>query len=221
MTQSFTRLKTKLAKKPKTESSRRWLLRQLNDPFVEKAKKEGYRSRAAFKILEINEKYGLINPSSVVVDLGSTPGGWSQVASKLVKFGKGQVIALDINPMEPLPDVEFILGDFTQDETLQKLIEIAPNQVDVVISDMAAPACGVPAVDHDRIMYLLELALEFAHSHLKTGGHFVAKVLKGGTEGKLLLNLKKSFSKVHHFKPKSSRSDSAESYVVALGYKKA
>lgn len=213
-------IKSLKSKKKRTESSRRWLLRQLNDPFVQKAVKDGYRSRAAYKLIEIQEKYKLLKPGSIVVDLGCTPGGWLQVCQKFLG-SSGKLIGLDINFMEPIPDVDFIQTDFLLDEGLLKLQEsLDGNKCDVVLSDMAAPSCGMPKVDHLRIMNLLEIAYDFALNHLNEGGSFVAKVLKGGTEQELLKEMKKMFKTVDHFKPKSSRKDSAEQYVVAIGLRK-
>ena len=215
----------------RTESSRRWLLRQLNDPYVSKAQELGYRSRAAFKLLEINEKYHFLKPGITVVDLGAAPGGWTQVAAEKLKIGsskgkagESRLVALDISEMAPLGGVTLLIGDFTQESTLQALMESLANNgstgVDVVLSDMAAPASGMTDVDHIRIMNLVEAAYEFACLTLKPGGTFVAKVLQGGTETTLLNRLKKSFAKVNHFKPPASRKDSAEIYVIAQGFRK-
>ncbi len=205
-------------RKQRTESSRRWLLRQLNDPYVQKAKAEGYRSRAAFKLLDIDQKFHLLKKGAVVVDLGAAPGGWTQVALKRVG-DKGKVIAIDLQEIEPLPPAEIIHGDFMEEEVYEKLLSILPTQVDIVLSDMAAPACGMTDVDHIRIMALVELVYDFCFKALKPGGAMVAKVLRGGTENKLLQSMKKSFSKVVHFKPPSSRADSAEMYLVAIGFR--
>lgn len=212
-------IKSLKSKKKRTESSRRWLIRQLNDPFVQKAAKDGYRSRAAYKLIEVQEKFKLLKSGSLVVDLGCTPGGWLQVSRKYV--GKaGKVIGLDINFMEPIPGAEFIQADFLTEEGLLKLQDVLDGRkCDIVLSDMAAPSCGMPKVDHLRIMNLLEIAYEFALNHLNEGGCFVAKVLKGGTEQELLKDMKKSFKIVEHFKPKSSRQDSAEQYVVAMDFR--
>lgn len=207
------------SKKKRSISSRKWLSRQLNDPFVEQAKKDGFRSRAAYKLQEIENKYKIFSQkNTIIVDLGAAPGGWTQTAKQLSPSSK--IIALDINPFEPIDGTNQIIGDFTQEETLEKLLFLLNNQqVDIVLSDMAAPACGIPSVDHDRIMNLLELVLDFSVNHLKTDGHMIAKVLKGGTEKKLLDLLKKSFQKVSHFKPDSSRKESSEMYVIALNFK--
>lgn len=215
----------------RTSSSRQWLLRQLNDPYVQKAQEMGYRSRAAFKLLEIDAKYHFLKPGITVIDLGAAPGGWTQVAAKKLKVGtpKGQeqgscLIAVDLTEIAPLQDVVFLQADFTEDSTLkiilEKLSEHATDGVDVLLSDMAAPASGMTDVDHIRIMNLVEAAYDFACLVLKPGGTFVAKVLQGGTESTLLTHLKRSFKRVSHFKPPASRKDSAEIYVVAQGFRK-
>ena len=206
------------SRKKRTQSSRDWLIRQLNDPFVQKAKQAGYRSRAAFKLLEIDEKYKILKPGSRVIDLGAAPGGWTQVIAKKV-LPKGVVIALDLQDILPFPEqVTIIKGDFEEESVRQQLSEHIA-EADVVVSDMAAAACGIPAVDHLRIGNLLGAAINFATNHLTVGGSFVAKVLMGGTEAELLKLLKSHFSQVNHFKPDSSRKDSAEMYVVAKGFK--
>lgn len=213
--------RTKVAiksKKKRTASSRKWLERQLNDPFVEKAREQGYRSRAAFKLEEIHKKYKIFKTNAVVVDLGAAPGGWLQITKKIAP--SSTIIGVDLQSFEPVFGTTQIIGDFTDEKTLEALIlSLDGTKLDVVISDMAAAACGVTSIDHDRIMGLLELVLDFSINHLKKGGHMVAKVLRGGTERNLLTLLKKSFSNVHHFKPESSRKDSSEMYVVALGFK--
>jgi 23S rRNA (uridine2552-2'-O)-methyltransferase len=223
-TKPTTSLKVKLTdKKKRTSSSRQWLLRQLNDPYVAKAKEEGYRSRAAFKLVEINQKFKILKPGFCVIDLGAAPGGWSQVAVELVKADSpkgGKVIAVDISEMAPIPNVTILHADFTAEETPSLIKSHLQGDADVVLSDMAAPACGMTDIDHMRIMMLVEEAYNFAIEVLKPGGAFVAKVLRGGTETKLLGKIKSSFTKVQHFKPPSSRQDSAEMYVVALGFKK-
>lgn len=210
-------IKLKNAKKH-SPSSQRWLRRQLNDPFVEEAKKQGYRSRAAFKLIEMAEKHSLFKDKKSVVDLGSTPGGWSQVCRQMLPKS-GRVVAIDINDMAPIPDVEFLKMDFSQGDAPEQLISYLNGRVDVVLSDMAAPATGHTATDHLKIMGLVEMALDFAEAVLNDEGHFVAKVLQGGTEKKLLDRLKKNFAKVSHSKPSASRSDSSEMYVVALHFR--
>lgn len=219
----------------RTGSSRQWLLRQLNDPYVTRAQDLGYRSRAAFKLLEIDAKYRFLKPGITVIDLGAAPGGWTQVAAEKLKVGtpkgtaKGsQIVAVDLSQMAPLKDVTILTADFTEQATVQAILEnlatksaggVAAGGVDVLLSDMAAPASGMTDVDHIRIMNLVEAAYEFACLVLKAGGTFVAKVLQGGTEVALLNRLKKSFAKVSHFKPPASRKDSAEVYVVAQGFR--
>ena len=207
------------SKKKRTQSSRDWLLRQLNDPFVRKAKQEGYRSRAAFKFIEIDEKYKILKSGQTVIDLGAAPGGWTQVIADKVSH-KGKVIALDLQDIDPFsnPNVLIIKGDF-EDEAIQQQLSQHIELADVIVSDMAAAACGILAVDHIRIFNLLEASLNFSINHLAKNGSFIAKVLRGGTEGELLKQLKVHFSKVVHFKPDSSRQDSAEMYVVAKGFK--
>jgi 23S rRNA (uridine2552-2'-O)-methyltransferase len=199
-------------------SSTLWLQRQLNDPYVAAAKREGYRSRAAYKLLELDEKYRLLRRGDVVVDLGAAPGGWSQVAAD--KVGpSGRVIAIDLSPVEPIPGVETLTMDFLAPEAPDLLTRMAGGPVDLVMSDMAAPATGHRATDHLKIMALCEAALEFAVGVLKPGGAFVAKVLKGGTENELLALMQRHFRTVRHAKPKASRQDSAEAYVVATGFR--
>lgn len=215
------KVKVKSSKK-RTESSRRWLERQLNDPYVHLAREKGYYSRAAFKLIEINEKYKILKPGTKVIDLGAAPGGWTQVIVDHVKPEKnpnGQVIGVDLNEISSIPLATLIISDFTLESTQQQLLEMLNGKADVIVSDMAAPACGMTDVDHLRIMVLVEEAFLFAKEVLRPGGHFVAKVLRGGTEANLLKLLKINFEKVHHFKPKSSRQDSAEMYVVCLNFR--
>lgn len=210
-------VKVKTARGRKS-SSTRWLQRQLNDPYVLLAQKEGYRSRAAFKLLEINDKYNFLKSGVKVVDLGSAPGGWSQICEK--KVGSGNVIAIDIQDMEPIAGVEFIKEDFTTDLAFEKLNLLINNKkIDVVLSDMAAASCGHKQTDHLRIIALCEIAYDFAKDNLANGGTFVAKILRGGAESDLLNDMKKSFEIVKHFKPESSRKDSSEMYVIATGFK--
>ncbi|MCE2715748.1 MAG: RlmE family RNA methyltransferase [Pseudomonadota bacterium] len=208
------------SKKKRTQSSRNWLLRQLNDPFVQQAKKTGYRSRAAFKLIEIDQKYKILKSGQIVIDLGAAPGGWTQVIAEKIK-NHGKVIALDLQDIESFnnSNVVILKGDF-EEESIQQELTKHITEADVIVSDMAAATCGIPAVDHLRILNLLEAALNFTLSHLKKNGAFVAKVLRGGTEGELLKKLKTHFTKVVHFKPESSRQDSAEMYVVAMGFKR-
>lgn len=216
-------LKVKLSStKKRTDSSRQWLLRQLNDPYVAQARDKGYRSRAAFKLSDIDDKFSLLKPGRIIIDLGAAPGGWTQIAAERVRVGTakgGKVIALDISPMDAIPGVTVLHADFMDEATPELIIQHLEGKADVVLSDMAAPACGMTDVDYIRIMTLVESAFEFAITVLKPGGSFVAKVLRGGTETKLLNRLKGSFKKVQHFKPPSSRQDSAEMYVIAIGFR--
>ncbi|MGD9537448.1 MAG: RlmE family RNA methyltransferase [Alphaproteobacteria bacterium] len=209
--------------KAKTASSRRWLERQLNDPYVQAAREAGYRSRAAYKLIELNERFGLLRPGLRVVDLGAAPGGWSQVAASLVRAGKpggGAVVAIDLSPIELIEGVCVLQADALDPATLDAVRDaLGADRADLVMSDMAAPSSGHAATDHLRVMALCEAALDIAEALLAPGGGFVAKVLKGGTEKALLDRLKRGFRTVKHAKPPSSRADSAESYVVALGYR--
>jgi len=206
------------SKKKRTHSSRVWLERQLNDPFVRQAQVDGYRSRASYKLKEMAEKFKLFHGANVIVDLGAAPGGWLQVAKELKP--KSFVVGVDLQEYEDVPGTIKIIGDITDTKTLDVLNEkLEGKQVDVVLSDMAAAACGIASVDHDRIMLLLEITLDFGLEHLNKGGHLVGKVLRGGTEDKLLKCLKLHFKYVKRFKPESSRKGSAEMYVVAIGYK--
>src|SRR5690606_17644253 len=208
--------------KRRTASSRRWLERQLRDPYVAAARREGYRSRAAYKLIEIDDKYGFLKPGQRVVDLGAAPGGWSQVAAARVKSveGHGQVVAIDISEMEPLAGVEVLHLDFMDPSAPDALkARLRDGGADGVLSDMAAPTVGHAKTDHLRIMALAEAAAEFAREVLSPGGVFLAKVFQGGTEGELLASLKRDFAKVRHVKPPASRSDSAELYVLAIGFR--
>ncbi|QCE35620.1 RlmE family RNA methyltransferase [Acetobacteraceae bacterium] len=201
----------------RTNSQQRWLNRQLNDPYVSAAHQEGWRSRAAFKLLEMNKKNKIIPVGGNIIDLGAAPGGWSQVA---VKEKAGKVIGIDLLPVEKLQGAEIIQGDFTDPEMPEKLRRLLNGGADAVISDMAPNTTGHAKTDHIRIMALAELALCFAEEILNPGGNFVAKVLQGGSEIELLNQLKKNFKIVKHVKPPASRKDSREMYVLALGYKK-
>lgn len=203
-------------------SSQRWLQRQLNDPYVAAAKREGMRSRAAYKLKEIDDKHRLLRPGAVVVDLGAAPGGWSQIAAERVQSvaGKGQVVAIDYLEMEALPGVEALQLDFTAEGAEDQLKALLRDgRADVVLSDMAAPTTGHTRTDHLRIMGLAESAAAFACDVLRPGGAFVAKVLQGGTERELLDMLKRGFASVRHVKPPASRADSAELYVLATGFR--
>jgi 23S rRNA (uridine2552-2'-O)-methyltransferase len=213
-----TRVKT--ARK-RSLSSTLWLERQLNDPYVAQAKREGYRSRAAFKLLEIADKHRLFKPGQRIVDLGAAPGGWSQVAAAGTgaKDGRGRVIAIDLLEMDAVEGVEFRQMDFHDPEAPRHLREWLGGSADGVLSDMAANATGHRKTDHLRIVGLVELAADFAGEVLAPGGFFVAKVLQGGAEGELLARLKRDFASVRHVKPKASRADSAELYVLATGFR--
>ncbi len=200
-------------------SSTRWLERQLNDPFVALAKQKGYRSRASFKILEIDNKFKIFKKNYKVLDLGSAPGGWSQVISQ--KVGKDNILAVDILDMQPLTGVKFIKQDFLAPEAEQIILnEIGGEKYNVVMSDMAANTTGNKNIDHIRTSALVEEAYNFALKVLKEDGTFIAKVFQGGTEPELFKNMKQNFKTVKHFKPESSRKESVEIYVVAQGFKK-
>jgi 23S rRNA (uridine2552-2'-O)-methyltransferase len=208
-------------------SSRTWLERQLSDPYVLRAKREGFRSRAAFKLAEIDDKYRVLKPGARVVDLGAAPGGWSEIAARRVgakEGSKGRVIALDILDMKPIPGVEFIKLDFLDEAAPQRLKTLlggkAQGKVEVVLSDMAANTSGHRQTDHLRIMALAEAAAAFAREVLANGGTFVCKVLQGGTEAALLAELKRDFESVKHVKPPASRTDSAELYLLARGFRR-
>jgi 23S rRNA (uridine2552-2'-O)-methyltransferase len=206
----------------RTPSSQRWLERQLNDPYVTAAQREGYRSRAAYKLIEIDDRYHLLRPGLRVVDLGSVPGGWSQVAAHRVdgKGGAGQVVALDINEMQPIPEVEFVQLDFLDKDAPEKIKRLLRRgRADVVLSDMAAPTIGHTGTDHLRIMALAEAAAELAGEVLTPGGSFLTKVFQGGAQRDLLAGLKRDFAVVRHVKPPASRADSAELYLLATGFR--
>ena len=199
-------------------SSKLWLERQLNDPYVARAKREGLRSRAAFKLTEIDDKYRVLRPGARVVDLGAAPGGWSQVAAKRVG-PKGRVVAIDLLDIDPLEGVQFVQMDFTDDDAPERLKAMLDGPADIVLSDMAANTTGHRRTDHLKIVALVEMAAEFARQVLAPGGAFLAKVFQGGTEGALLSALKRDFAIVRHVKPAASRSDSAELYLLATGFR--
>ncbi|WP_341990802.1 RlmE family RNA methyltransferase [Azorhizobium sp. AG788] len=205
----------------RTTSSQKWLQRQLNDPYVARAKREGWRSRAAFKLIEIDEKLHLLRRGMRVVDLGAAPGGWSQVAAKKVGVseGNGKIVAIDLLEMDHVTGVTFAQMDFLDPKAPEQLLAMLDGQADVVMSDMAANATGHKKTDHLKIVALVELAAEFARQVLAPGGCFVAKVIQGGTEGTLLGDLKRDFAVVRHLKPAASRADSAELYLVATGFR--
>ena len=204
-------------------SSTLWLQRQLNDPYVQKAKREGYRSRAAYKFIEIDERYHLLKPGQRIVDLGCAPGGWAQVAAQKSGSAEGRagakVVGIDLLEVEPIPGVNFEVLDFTVAEAPARLKALLGGEADGVLSDMAANTIGHKKTDHLRIIALAEMAVEFAREVLAPGGYFLAKVFQGGTENDLLVDLRRDFAAVRHVKPKASRQDSAELYVLATGFK--
>jgi 23S rRNA (uridine2552-2'-O)-methyltransferase len=205
--------------KTRSLSSKIWLERQLNDPYVGRARREGYRSRAAYKLAEIDDKHRFIKSGARVVDLGAAPGGWSQVAAKRAGEGKGRVVALDLLDMGKISGVEFLQLDFLDPTAPEKLKALLNGPADVVLSDMAANATGHRKTDHLRIMALAEAAADFAREVLAPGGAFLCKVLQGGTEAALLAALKRDFASVKHVKPAASRADSAELYLLATGFR--
>lgn len=203
----------------RSKSSHNWLREHFNDPFVKQAQKDGYRSRASYKLLEIQEKDKLIRPGMSVIDLGAAPGGWSQVTSRLIG-GQGRLIASDILEMDSIPDVTFIQGDFTQDEVLQRILEaVGDSHVDLVISDMAPNMSGTPAVDMPRAMFLCELALDLACRVLRPGGDFLIKIFQGEGFDHYLKDVRAKFDKVQMRKPSSSRDRSREQYLLGRGFK--
>jgi 23S rRNA (uridine2552-2'-O)-methyltransferase len=199
-------------------SSTRWLERQLRDPYVAEAKRRGYRSRAAFKLIQLDERFGLLAPGRRVVDLGAAPGGWTQVAAEKVG-ARGRVVAIDYLEMAPVEGATVLRLDFLAEEAPALIKAALAGPADLVLSDMAAPATGHPATDHLRIMALAEVAYDFAAEVLAPGGAFVCKVYQGGAERTLLDRLKQDFAKVRHAKPPASRAESAETYVVATGFR--
>jgi 23S rRNA (uridine2552-2'-O)-methyltransferase len=203
-------------------ASTRWLTRQLNDPYVEEAKRRGYRSRAAFKLAEIDDKHPLLRTGMSVVDLGAAPGGWSQISAQRVQLmaGKGRVIAVDVVEMEPISGVTALKLDLTDSESAGRIRDaLNGKKADLVLSDMHAPATGHKQTDHLRIMGLVEAALDLAEEILAPGGAFLCKVLQGGADKELVARLNRSFAKVRHVKPKASRAESAEMYVLATGFR--
>jgi 23S rRNA (uridine2552-2'-O)-methyltransferase len=202
-------------------SSKLWLERQLNDPYVAQAKRDGYRSRAAYKLLEIDDKYRVLKSGMTVVDLGAAPGGWSQIAARRVGStdGKGKVIAIDLLEMPEIAGVAFAQLDFLAADAPEKLLKMMGGRADVVMSDMAANTTGHRKTDQLRIIGLVEAAALFASEVLNPGGAFLAKVFQSGAEGELLAQLKRDFSTVRHVKPASSRQDSSERYVLAMGFR--
>lgn len=208
--------------KGRTVAQKNWLERQLNDPYVHEARRRGYRSRAAFKLIEIDDKYKFLKPGGRVVDLGAAPGGWSQVAAQRVKAeeGKGKVVAIDMHGMDAIAAVTIFKKDFYDEDAPKVLIDaLGGEKADCVLSDMAAHATGHRQTDHINIIALAEAGYEFAREILKPGGTYLAKVLRGGTEGQLLQSMKKDFASVRHVKPMASRDDSAELFVLATGFR--
>jgi 23S rRNA (uridine2552-2'-O)-methyltransferase len=204
--------------KPRKLSSRAWLERQLSDPYVARAKRDGLRSRAAYKLIEIDDKYKVFKSGARVVDLGAAPGGWSEIATKRIG-AKGRTVALDILDMNPIPGVEFLHLDFLDNTAPDRLKAMLDGPADVVLSDMAANTTGHRQTDHLRIMALAEAAAQFAREVLAPGGVFLCKMLQGGTEANLLAELKRDFESVKHVKPPASRADSAELYLLARGFR--
>ncbi len=201
----------------KSKSSKNWLQEHFNDPWVKKAQQEGYRSRAAFKLIEIAQKDKLFRPGMTIVDLGAAPGGWLQVLEKELK-GQGKIIGLDILPIEPMPGIKIILGDFTEEEPLYELEKcLQGKQVDLVISDMAPNISGIAGSDQAKTMYLVELAVDFADNHLKKGGFFLAKVFQGEGFEVMMKTLKQKYASVVVRKPQASRPRSREVYLLAKG----
>ena len=202
--------------KGRTTAQQMWLRRQLNDPYVRAAQAQGWRSRAAFKLIELDDRYSLIHKGARVIDLGAAPGGWSQVAARR---GAAPIVGVDLLPVEPVSGARFIEGDFNDPDMPDRLREALGGSADLVLSDMAPNTTGHTATDHIRIVALAELALEFALGVLAPGGGFVAKVLQGGSERQLLDPMKRAFSSVRHAKPPASRKESSEMYVVAKGFR--
>lgn len=202
----------------RTKSSKRWLQEHFDDMYVKKSQAEGYRSRAVYKLKEVDERESLLKPGMTVVDLGAAPGGWTQYVSQRLQ-GKGRIVALDILPMDALPDVDIILGDFREDEVLQQLIDLIPERsVDLLLSDMAPNMSGTTAIDIPRAMYLVELAFDFAEKMLKPGGSMLIKIFHGSGFDDLVKQAKTSFEKVVIRKPAASRARSKETYLLAKGY---
>ena len=214
-------LKVKVKKKGVKNSSRRWIERQLSDPYVHKARAEGYRSRAAYKLIEMDERYKLLKRGQKIIDLGAAPGGWCQVAVQKVGSTDSSpaVVGIDYLPMDAVPGTTVLEMDFLDDDAPDRLIEALGSEPDLVLSDMAAPTTGHRKTDHIRTMHLCEVAADFAMKVLKPGGHFLTKTFQGGTEADLLNMLKRNFQSVHHVKPPASRDESVELYLLAKGFK--
>jgi 23S rRNA (uridine2552-2'-O)-methyltransferase len=215
-------LKTRIKKKSGLkESSRRWLERHMNDPYVQRSKADGYRSRAAYKLIEIDDRHHLLKPGLRVIDLGAAPGGWCQVAAARTKSTpeNPHVVGIDYLGMDAVPGAQVLEMDFLDDEAPARLIEALGGEPDLVLSDMAAPTTGHRRTDHLRTMHLCEVAADFAISVLRPGGHFLTKTFQGGTEADLLTRLKQNFRTVHHVKPPASREESVELYLLAKDFK--
>lgn len=215
------KVRVKTAKK-RSVSSARWLERQLNDPYVAASRREGYRSRAAYKLIEIDDRFHFLAPGARIVDLGAAPGGWSQIAAERTGSTDEapRIVAIDYLEMEPIPGVIILQKDFLDDDAPDALIAaLGGEPADLVMSDMAAPTTGHRKTDHLRTTHLFEVAIEFAREVLKPGGAFLAKVFRGGTEAQLLAELKRDFDKVQHIKPPASRKESPELYVLATGFR--
>ena len=218
-----TAIRVKTAKR-RSAASTQWLARQLNDPYVGEAKRQGYRSRAAFKLLQLDDRFHLLRPGRRVVDLGCAPGGWTQVAVERVKpgdgrSGQGRIVGIDILAMDPVLGATIVELDFLDRTAPERLKALLAGPADLVLSDMAAPTTGHASTDHIRIVALAEAAFEFAREVLAPGGTFLCKVFQGGAEGELLAALKRDFKTVRHAKPPASRAESAEVYVVAMGFR--
>ncbi|MEP3233231.1 MAG: RlmE family RNA methyltransferase [Hyphomicrobiales bacterium] len=214
-------VRVKTAKK-RSNSSAQWLERQLNDPYVAQARRDGYRSRAAYKLIEIDEKHKLLRSGMRIVDLGAAPGGWSQIAAKRLGSNSDNplVVGIDYLDVDPIPGVALLKMDFLDDEAPDALMQaIGGRKPDLVMSDMAAPTTGHKQTDHIRTLHLCEVAFDFAKENLAPGGDFLAKVFRGGTEQTLLKDLKANFEKIYHIKPPASRKESPELYVLAKGFK--
>ena len=206
----------------RTVSQQRWLQRQLNDPYVAKAKREGFRSRAAFKLAEIDEKYHLLKPGQRIVDLGCAPGGWLQVAARKIglDIGKGKIVGIDLLPVEPMAGATLFELDFMADDAPEQLKQALGGEADLVLSDLAANTTGHKKTDHLKIIGLAEIAAEFAAEILKPGGGFLVKLFQGGETAELVTMLKRDYAQVRHVKPAASRADSSELYVLATGFRR-
>ena len=207
------------AKSRRSESSRQWLQRHLNDPYVAAAQKDGYRSRAAYKLIQLNEKFDLLKPGMRIIDLGAAPGGWTQVTAKILGQKGGKLVALDILPMPPIEGVDILQMDFLAEDAPEKLKKLIGGHADLVLSDMAPNTTGHPGTDHIRIIALAEVAAHFAVDILAPGGAFVCKFFQGGAEREVLNLLKRHFAKTRHAKPPASRAESSETYLVAQGFR--